>query len=144
MKEVCLNTSLMPAEPKARNFWFVWMTMKTWLCPCCHLVKTKKSKEVFPVISCMAEWPYFSIPDACLHPQYDLIQMKCWPLLWLMLNCKCCIETVMTRNQMTHFLNFPVDSILLLACFTPCKTYWSMLSVIQQHSLFQFLNDIGW
>lgn len=47
-------------------------------------------------------------------------------------------------EKMTHFLYFPVDSALLLACFTPCKTYWSMISVIQQHPLFQFLHDFYW
>lgn len=144
MKEVCLNTSLMPAEPKARSFSFAWTTVKTWHCPHCHLMKTKKTKEAFPVISCMAERPYFSLPEVCLHPQYDLNQMKCYPLLWLMLNCQCCVETVMTRNHMIHFLYFPANSVLLLACFTPCKRYWSMLSVIQQHPLFQFLHGICW
>lgn len=113
MKEVCLNTSLIPAEPKARSFWFAWTTVKTWHCPHCHLVKTKKIKEVFPVIACMTERPYFSIPYACLHPQYDLTQMKCYPLLWLMLNCKCCIETLMIRNQMTHFCIF---QLILIYC----------------------------
>lgn len=62
---VCLNTSLMPAEPKARSFWSAWMTVKTWHCPCCHLVKTKKPKEVF-LSFVHSRKAIFLIADACL------------------------------------------------------------------------------
>lgn len=108
-------------EPKAKSIWLASITVETWHRLHCHLVKTKKPKEVLPLSFHMRERPDSSIPAACLHPQYAVTQTKCCLILCLILNRKCCTEIVRWSNHMTHFLYFPVDS--QRSCSSACMFY---------------------